>query len=259
MVTWFCVTPERRAKTTMIMSALACGWPDARVIEGPPPDDDSPFVIWGQLWLALDVIPRALAQGRPFWHIDNGYWNAAKGGPNGFYRITYRGLSPIALQSPPLARGAALGPRFAPWRTEGTKILFALPSGQYGRCIGLDMPAWGKRMGDKLREITDRPVIIRSKDDVRPLKHDLRECWCVVTHSSNVAVDAVLAGLPVFVAPTSPAAPVGNLSLKSLEYPDMPDRSSWWASLMCQQFTLEEMKDGTAYDLLKLVQEQIEQ
>jgi hypothetical protein len=86
-----------------------------------------------------------------------------------------------------------------------------------------------------------------------PLADDLRNCWALVTHSSNVAVDAVLMGIPVFVAPTCPAAPVGNLDLAKLETPDMPDRARWFDSLMAQQFTVDEMRSGLAKEYLQMV------
>jgi hypothetical protein len=93
---------------------------------------------------------------------------------------------------------------------------------------------------------------VRPKYSATPLVGDLRDAWALVPHSSNVAVDAVLAGIPLFVASTSPAAPAGRTDL-DIENPTMPDRESWWASLTCQQFTLREMADGTAWRLMQMI------
>jgi len=84
----------------------------------------------------------------------------------------------------------------------------------------------------------------------------MRDCWALVTHSSNVAVDAVIAGVPVFVEPTSPAAPVGNLDLAKMENPNMPERGPWFDSLMAQQFTVDEMRSGLAREYMQMVIDQ---
>jgi hypothetical protein len=87
---------------------------------------------------------------------------------------------------------------------------------------------------------------------------DLTDAWALVTHSSNVAVDAVLCGVPVFVAPTSPAAPVANLDLKTMKAPLMPQRGAWLASLLAQQFTLDEIRSGFAKQMMDQVVAQVD-
>jgi hypothetical protein len=52
------------------------------------------------------------------------------------------------------------------------------------------------------------------------------------------------------------AAPVGNLSLDQLEAPIFPSEDlfhTWWASLMCQQFTHREMQRGDAHFYLSAI------
>jgi hypothetical protein len=127
----------------------------------------------------------------------------------------------------------------------------------FGRAIGLDVPGWIATIEARLRAATDRPILIRPKYSATPLAGDLRDAWALVTHSSNVAVDAVLAGIPVFVAPTSPAASVGRSDL-DIEHPRIGDRDAWWTSLMCQQFTLSEMADGTAWRLMRQIAAQVD-
>lgn len=252
---WLCITSERHDKTARIMGALANGFRrEARIIEGPPPDDGNPFVVWGQLWLARDVIPRAYAERRPFWQLDNGFYKSARGGVVGYYRLTYRGLSAIMLERP----GAPRIPiRMQPWRQDGKHIVFAYPGQNYGSSIGLNMPVWTRDTALVLDAISKRPIIRRPKECGRPLAQDLRNAWALVTHSSNVAVDAVISGIPVFVAASSPAAPVGRTDFV-LDEPVMPNRDPWWASLMAQQFTMQEMADGTAVRFMRMIQEQVD-
>jgi hypothetical protein len=246
---WCCVEPARVDKTTPIMEAMAQGF-GGKVCLGAPPDDGEMFAVWGQQWLALELIPTALKSGRPFLQIDNGFVRPACGTLIGYYRISYCSLSPVLLANAPPSR---IMVAMAPWRENGRHVILALPGSGFGRAIGLDMGVWIQRSQTILRRATGRPIIVRPKKSGRTMDADMRHCWALVTHSSNVAVDAVLMGIPVFVAPTCPAAPVGNLDLAKMETPDMPDRSHWFDSLMAQQFTVDEMRSGLAKDYLQMV------
>lgn len=234
------------------MEALAQGWPGARQKYGLPPDDDQPIVIWGQLWQALVAIPRAIERNRPFWHLDNGWVKPGRGnhGPDSYYRMTYRGMIPAFLTDAPPSRIKAA---MMPWRADGRHVLIAMPGREFGQAIGLDMVPWIESIVAHVRQHTDRPIVVRDRLSKTPLDADMRNCWALVTHSSNVAVDAVLMGVPVFVAPTNPAAPVGNLDLAQMETPQMPDRTRWFDSLMAQQFTVDEMRSGLAREYLQMV------
>lgn len=258
MFLWGCLTAERLEKSRRVIENLVKGWADGgRLIVGPPADDGNPFVVYGQRWLAEEIIPPALKTGRPFWHIDNGFWLPGRGTAIGYYRISYRGLAPVLLKDAP-HREIERSPTFRPWRQDGSHILFAHPGLGFGRCVGLNMPEWIEVTRRRLHARTRRKIIEREKYCSRPLVDDLRGCWAVVTHSSNVAIDAVIAGIPVFVYPNSPAAPVGNPYLENIESPRMPDREAWFRSLMCQQFTIHEMRDGLACELLNRVKQQVD-
>jgi hypothetical protein len=256
---WLKLERERLEKTTRILSALGAGWGEpAQMTQDDPPDDGNPFVVWGQLYSALRLIPQALKTGRPFWQLDNGFWQPGRGGNGGFYRLNYRGLSPILMDEPSAQRGFYGSPLLKPWRKTGKHILLAFPGDGFGRSVGLDMTQWAEDMKRILPTKTDRPIVVRPKKCGTPLAKHFDDCWALVTHSSNVAVDAAIAGVPVFVAASNPAAPVGNLDLEDLENPVMPARKKWLYSLSCQQYTIEEMKNGTAYEFMSMVRKQVD-
>lgn len=245
---WSCAEPERLEKSKSVMQALAMGWfEQAQLIVGMPPDDGEPFACWGQIWTTLQAIPPAFKSGRPFWHVDNGYWRSVGHHPGGYHRVCYRGMTPILWQDPP--------PRFwvgiKPWRKTGSHVLLALPTGNFGKAVGVEYDEWFKTIEQRIQQHTDRPIKIRAKDASAPIEADLADCWALVTHSSNAAVDAVLAGIPAFVEPTSPTAPLGNLDLAGISSPALLDREAWWRSLLCQQFTQTELSDGTAAPYLR--------
>jgi len=242
------------------MRPLADGIPRAEFKFGRPPDDGQPFAIYGQTWTANGNLPRALAERRPVFLVDNGYWMPGRGLRSGYYRITYRGLAPIFLKGAPAPRAR---PAMRPWRKRGRHVLIAMPGDGYGSTVGLDMTAWKATIVAEVTKYTDRPIRVRDKPGYwerpsRPLAADLSNCWALVTHSSNVAVDAVLAGVPVIVAETNPAAPVGVTDLARIEEPICPDRDEWWASLLAQQYMLPEMRGGFARDMLQRVTEQVD-
>lgn len=241
------------------MASLAPGWGErAQIVRGAPPDDGRPFAVWGHLWLAIDIIPPAIKARRPFWFIDNGYWKSAAGAATGYYRITYRGPSPVMLERPDMARAEGMGlDDIKPWRKRGKHILLALQGTDFGGPFGINAADWRNKIEDRVKRHTDRPVLSRTKASPRSLHQDFQDCWAVVSHSSNVAVEAAALGIPVFVERTSAAAPVGNLDLSKIESPDTPDnRREWWASLMSHQFSLDEMHNGTAYHHLRSIREQ---
>jgi hypothetical protein len=193
-----------------MMEGLARGIPGDRVTVGVPAAGRAPFAVWGQEWLALRVLPDAIAASRPFWHLDNGFHRPAGGSPHGYYRITYRGMSPVLLRNP--EPRPALRVTMRPWRKDGRHVVLALPGETFGRAIGLDVPGWIATIEARLRAATDRPIHVRPKYSATPLAGDQRDAWALVTHSSNVAVDAVLAGIPVFAAPTSPGVDLSWLT-----------------------------------------------
>lgn len=248
---WSCAEPERLEKSKRVMQALAMGWGEhARLIEGRPPDDGQPFACWGQIYQTLDIVPPAVKSGRPFWHVDNGYWRSVGNTPHGYHRVCYRGMTPLFMPGD--------RPRFwikmKPWRTTGSHVLLALPTGNFGRAVGISYDHWFKTIEQRIRQYTDRPVRVRAKDVSTPIEADLVDCWALVTHSSNAAVDAVLAGIPAFVEPTAPTAMLGNIGgvgLISIEKPALIDRDDWWTSLSYQQFTQTELSDGTAWPYLR--------
>ncbi|MEJ6845089.1 hypothetical protein V3589_02550 [Sinorhizobium fredii] len=244
-----CVTSERRQKTLRIMMALRQGsGGHGRLIEGAPPAGE-PFVVWGQRWLSEKIVPPAVIRGTDWWHVDNGFYWPANGRPVGYYAITYRGLTPVFFAD---ADPRRLPFRMAGWRqSRGDYVLLALPGMHYGRMLGQDMTDWCERIVPRIMAHTDRPIIIREKGCSRPLAHDLARASVVVTHSSKVAVDAVVAGVPAIVEPTNPAAPVCSTDLAEIENPKMPEREKWWSSLMAQQFTLDEMKSGLAFAAMR--------
>lgn len=148
-----------------------------------------------------------------------------------------------------LERFERFGGRLQPWHTGGGHVLL-VPPGEAIQTLfcGRD---WLERTLADLQACTDRPVRVSHKGDPVPLEERLRDCWCVVTYSSNVAVEAILAGVPAYASHLSAATPVAGClaeihNHRGVEQPPRPEREAWAASLAWGQFTVDEIRGGLA-------------
>ena len=147
-----------------------------------------------------------------------------------------------------------------PWQYDGKHILVIPPSSHTARWYGIDKDEWTKDIVKKLKQHTKREIIVRQKfkdnldwspdRNVIPLTEHLRDCYAMVSFHSMCAVQAVMNGIPSYCSEHSPAYPV-SLGLNELGQIKDPlyagDREDWVKSLMCSQFTVDEMKSGQAY------------
>lgn len=202
-------------------------------------------------------------------YIDLGYWGRRK-------RSRYDGYHKLALNSRhPTAYFQARphGPeRFKVhdipikrWRKSGKHIIVAGMSAKAAAAEGFQPNQWERRTIADLQRLTDRPIIYRPKPnwrEARPLpgsefginqslEEALRNCHAVVTHHSNVAVDALLAGVPC-ICPQGAASVLSGTELMEIENPPMPDgREQWAYDLAWTQWSIAEMKEGMAFRYLR--------
>jgi len=150
-----------------------------------------------------------------------------------------------------------------PWQYEGKHILVIPPSYHTARWYGIDRIDWEKDIVKKIKKHTRRDIVVRQKfkDDAdwspdrkeTPLSEDLKDCYAMVSFHSMCAVHAVMAGVPSYCSEHSPAYPV-SLGLNELDQIKDPlytgERNDWVKSLMCAQFTVDEMQKGKAWSHL---------
>lgn len=140
-----------------------------------------------------------------------------------------------------------------PWRRGGRHIMVVPPSMAVQKLFGVPSD-WAAQQVATIKAATDRPVIVSTKGDPRPLAERLADCWAVVTWSSNVAVEAICAGVPAFAGPESAAWPVsGELSrlAQDIEKPPRCEREAWAWGLAAGQFTIDEIRSGAARDAIQ--------
>jgi hypothetical protein len=233
-------------KTSPIISkafAHGCGgmvWRDNSLRPGP-------VAIWGSpaRW---GLIEKAIQQGRELFYMDHAYF-----GRRTYYRITRNAFQHDGTGDAGPERFDVHNRPVQPWREDGRHILICPNSPTYHRLFGVDVHEWVTEITRTIAGVSQRPVRVRWKGQETPIDADLQDCWAVVTFSSAAALDALIAGVPVFVlAPFAAAYRFGLPDVAQIESPIYPDgRARLMWNLAANQWTLDEIRAGAAWRALK--------
>jgi hypothetical protein len=227
--------------------------------------------MYGALRGLLPTLRQAQREGRNWFYGDNGYFLSGKS-ETSYFRITRNALqhNGIGTATPyRMDRAKRLGVTLKPWRKSGSHIVVCPPGHLFGATFGFSADAWIEKTLESLKKHTARPLRVRMKvswndakpvDIIRgstgkpktsvttPLMDDLKDAWALVTHSSNAAVEAVVAGYPVICTDPCGASAMGSNDLATIESPRTDgDRESWLAVIAGAQWKLSEMRDGTCW------------
>lgn len=186
---------------------------------------------------------------RDYYYIDHGYF--LPGHYDGYYRITHNGRQCSGYGERPPDRWESLNIGLRPWRRKGKHILICPLTGAIGDFYQIDPDRWLQTISGEISRFTDRPIVVKPKTQ-GDLRESLKDCWCLVTHSSNAAVDALLEGVPVITLGESACQPV-SWDFETIENSVWPDREPWAYNLAYNQFTLDEMRNGAAWGILEEV------
>jgi hypothetical protein len=207
--------------------------------------------------------------GRRAIYADLGYWGRRKLSRwDGHHKLALNSRHPTAyFQSRPKTdeRFRQFRIKIAPWRERGRHILLIGMSAKAAAAEGLLPEQWERQTVQRLRELTDRPIVYRPKpnwDAAHPIEgtvwgkgpelaQALVGAHAVVAHHSNAAVDALLAGVPC-ICPDGVASVLSGHQLEQIENPPMPDGREQWAwDLAWTQWSVEEIERGAAYRYLE--------
>jgi hypothetical protein len=211
-------------------------------------------VVWGVLRDSARILSQAQKQSIYFFYIDHAYFDRGHGKS---YRISRNRYEAGPVRKSTGQRLKHLDIHLEPWRKSGHEILVCPPTDYFVEAH--DCSDWLETTLQALRGLTERPIVIREKPqpgtDALPLRDALQSAHALVTHSSNVAIEAACLGTPVFVNPASAAAPVGQTDLALIETPVYPDREPWLAHLADNQFSIDEIRAGEAWRMLLELEE----
>ena len=249
------------------------------VIEQNSQDADA-AVIWSVLWAGRmaqnhQVWVRYRESGRPVVVVDVGTlcrgetWKIALNSitANGYYGHT---------ENLDWDRPQRLGISLAVNLSRDPRIVIAAQHQKSLQVAGLvSMEGWILEQIDKIKAVTDRPIVIRPHPrgalDVGRFKditnvtveqpqrmadtydsYNLTfDCHAMVNHNSGPGIQAALAGTRTLVDQSSLAYPV-SIDLKDLEQPYQVDRDRWLLEICHTEYTVKEIKQGLWIQRLKL-------
>ena len=241
-----CYASAGKAKSVKWCRAFARGCGGRVVADWRP--RPGPAALYGkaELW---PLLARLRAEDCDWWYGDNGYFG------RGHYRVTRGALQHSGIGAGDPTRLRRLGVEIRPWRRGGRHVLVCPPGAVFARLNGFSATAWLEETKATLARHSDRPVVVRVKAsrDRRPLEADLEGAHALVAHSSNAAVLALCAGVPVFVTAPCAASAMASGPVHWIETPAYPEgREDWAACLAANQWTLEELTDGTCWRAIGL-------
>ena len=257
----------------MVCHAFARGV-KSRIVQ-PYPLLPGDVFVYGCLRGLMPTLRQAMREERTYYYGDNGYMRPGKN-ELGHFRITknavqHTGTGEFQIpEAQAYKRFKGLGLEIKPWRKRGNHVLVCPPMRLSGAVWGYDADAWLAQTLETLRKHTDRELRVRAKMSwndnkskntasyegrpktaLKTMAEDLDGAWALVSYNSNAATEALLAGIPIFNSIGGGAYALGTPDLSKIEEPRLDgDRHRWAAMLACNQWTLEEMRNGTAWKML---------
>lgn len=204
---------------------------------------------YGILRGTADIFNHNSSERVDFYEVDRGYIN-----PNhfdGYYRISKNDMQAkykeIDLPSDRLEK---LKFKRENWFDPKGKIIVCPPSDYIENYYKISNE-WTRGFEIFLSE-AGHTYKIREKSDTTSLDHDLQGAKCVIAFNSNVLVDAAIKGIPVYgessVIKGWSNTSLTDIALNKINEPNNLDKLLNFISY--NQFTLEEIRNGTAWRLL---------
>lgn len=226
------------------------------------PANATEVIFAGLLYGTARILRECESKNISYYYIDHAYFQSGYSSPT-WMRITRNGFVQNNIVSTDSLR----------WDTNFNvtlrnysyqckeRILILPPSDAVARTFGVQN--WLKTTIRSLRQYTDRPIVVRQKAGpvmstdmtsvvkrktykyAETLDEQLGKTYCVVAYNSNVAVDALIQGIPVICTEKCAAWPLSNRfeNIENLiEYKRLP----LLHSLSWGQYNLNELENGTA-------------
>ena len=213
------------------------------------------------------IMKRCWQDNRTFYYMDTGYFGNERStdNPNGWkywHRIVKNNLQHGEIIARPNDRFKKFNKTFSPWKKSGNKILVAAPDDKPCKFYGITKDQWVAETVAKIKEHTDRPVVVRERAPKRidrivtdTLQKALdNDVFALVTYNSVAAIESVFHGIPAFtMAPANAASPVALQDLSKIETPYYADKDklyAWGCHLAYGQFHTTELRNGQALEML---------
>jgi len=194
-------------------------------------------VIVGNLHGAAEIQIKCRELGIPYILIDHGYFYRDIGLSVARFCVSHYHCTDWRTSSRPL-------PKIEKYK-HGNHIV-VIPPSDYAKLI-YKSHKWLDNTLQQLSRLTDRKIIVKNKSD-GALSPYLKDAHALISFGSVSEVEALIAGVPVFVSEYSPAAPLTQ-DLLNIESPEFKYRDDWLRSLSACQWGSHEMNE--CWDRLK--------
>jgi len=207
---------------------------------------------------------------RDFYYIDTGYLGnfPSRGNPSGkklWHRIVKNNLQHFESVKCPDDRWKKLveqDPRlkFPGWKNYNKKILLVLPNPKACKYYNIDCDSWISETTEKIKTYSDLPIEVRIKGSRSERNHGYSiysafdtGVYATVSFNSIASLESVLYGIPAFVSVPCAASPLASTDLSTLKNPYKPSLEniiSQCKTLSYGQFQIEEILNGTAWNII---------
>ena len=177
---------------------------------------------------------RVLASGEDYFVVDNSFFDRARGVQ---YRVAKNHFQHHGHGHTTGERFAALGYEIKPPREPGFRVLAVEQSPVHMQCVAGDEAWLARRTCGVAQDVRWRRWSADKLKTQATLQADLAWCNLVVTHSSAAAIEALIEGVRVMVAPMSAAH----------HLTDFTDRQRFFGVLADNQWTLGEIAEGALW------------
>jgi hypothetical protein len=252
------IQPRESPKMDVIFNALEDGWPNAKRNR----HHADLFFVWGLIGNNAEFLRKMNTM-----FVDMPYFNRWLPGQDlndSNWRMCHGNVHNNTKLDVTIDRFESFGVKVKPWQTD-TEHILVCPSSETMTQYMHNMSAgeWAASVKKMLTAYTNRPIRIRQKPrkngtsgpaaaDVS-IEDDLIGCHAVVTSGSLTAIDALVAGVPVFTTTQKhcPAAWCANTDMSKMNHPTLFDREELFANLAHKQYSIEEMRNGFCYENLR--------
>lgn len=186
-----------------------------------------------------------------WWNIDHGFFRRSKQDTfDGYYRIGRNALTPSfwprAIQNG--SRWEKLKIKPAPWAWKAVgPVILCPPTDAMSSFYGISAQTWIKDTVNKIHPNLRHLAKVRLKSDKIPLQKALHSARAVAVFNSNVAVEALVMGVPA-VADEGIVRSWNSFGPERLgEDFTRLDRSTLFRAAAECQFTVEEIRSGLAW------------
>jgi hypothetical protein len=228
------------------------------VVDAAQADYSKPFFV-RNIVNNESLLERLLKDKLDFWFVDTGYTNFLHTKLKVWHRLVHNGINfDGGLQKYPQDRLHLLSDFPKKWRKKGSKILVIESSPAHYAMRGTTLDRWKHSVLQGLSAVTDRPVEFRHKNTNRKSRESLysllketKEYYCVVSDCSAAAVEALWTGTPVITLETHITNSVSRRRLDQINNLYRGDLENWFAMVSYNQFTFDELCNGTAVALVR--------